>query len=104
VRDEVVIAHDQPAEAADPGVGPLNLPPLPVAPQGPAILAALPAPALAKRHDEFDPSPGQALPVRVAVVGPIGDHPRRLRARPARPRPRDLDRGERGLEERDFSW
>jgi len=104
VLGAVIVADDQTTEAADPCVRPLDLPALSVTTKRPAILDAQPTPVLAVRDDEFDPAPPQTFPKWVAVIGAIGDHPRRLGPRPPRPVPGDLDRRERGLEERDFSW
>lgn len=100
----MIVADNHPTEAADPSIRPFDLPTFPVPTKGPAILDPQPASVLAIRDDEFDPSPLQTIPERVAVVGSIGDHPRRLGPRPPRSVPRDADRRERGFEERDFSW
>lgn len=102
--DVMIIASDQSAVATHPRVRPFDLPTLPVPTKRSAILDSGPAAILAAWDDELDPTPLQTFPMRVAVVGPIGDYPLRLGPRPPRPVPRDADRGERGFEERDFTW
>lgn len=56
----------------------------------------------AVRSDEFDTANVETTSMNIAVVGPVCDHPLRVRARASWPRPRDTDPRERRLEERDL--
>jgi len=91
-------ADDQPLEAQQPGDAALDDPAVPVAPQ---LAAVLPTPSAGPEvwRDEVDPPAMQPLPQRATVVAAIGHQAPGLHLRPARPRPRDGDLGERRLGE-----
>jgi hypothetical protein len=97
----VLVAGHQPPEGVQPRSRALDDPAVPIAPELPSVLPA-PTSRAQMRHHEVDPAALQPLPERARVVAAIGDKPRRLGPRPARPPARDAHRGERPLGERDL--
>jgi hypothetical protein len=73
-----VIAHDQPAEVAEPREGAFHSPPSPVAPQRPTVLGRRLASILTMRDDQLDAAHRQLLAQRVAIVPAVGDEANRL--------------------------
>ena len=81
--DRTIVAHDQSAKVAEPSQGAFHLPATPVPAQRSAILPARLASIPAMRCDQLDPACGQPLAQRIAVVGPIRDHPQGFLAWPS---------------------
>ena len=96
------MANKQPAELSEPCVGALDDPAALVAPELSAVLMLSLLAVLAVWDDEVDASLFEPFAERVGVVGTVGDHAFRLRARTASGA-RDLDFGERGFRKRNFS-
>jgi hypothetical protein len=70
-----LVAHDQPAEIAEPGEEPLDFPAPPIAPQRAAILGLGAFAATPVRRDHLDAQLGERLVQGVSVVGAIPDEP-----------------------------
>src|SRR5271157_1400190 len=97
------MAHQQPAELTEPGVGSLDDPASFVAAQLAAIFVALEFVVASVGNDQLDAALLQPFAQRVGVVGAICDHPFRLLPGTAFG-PGDADFGERGFRKRSFSW
>src|ERR1700737_1129988 len=76
-----IVAHDEPAEVAEPGEGALYGPPSFVVAQRPTVLRRRFAPILAMRGDQLDAARRQLLPQRVTIVAAISDEAERLLSR-----------------------
>jgi hypothetical protein len=96
------MAHEESSELTEPCVGTFDDPSAFIASELPAVLVTPVLTVLAVRNDEVDAALLESLAQRVGVVGAVGDHPFRLRSRPALGT-RDFDFGERGLRKRNFS-
>jgi hypothetical protein len=98
-----IIAHDEPAEVAEPGEGAFHGPASPVTPQRSAVLRRRLATILAMWDDQLNAAPGQSLPQRVAVVAAVRNDAGGLLPRPAGPMaPPYADRRERRLRQPDL--
>jgi len=74
----VLVSDDEPAEAADPGDRPLDLPSPSVSTELATVLGPGTNPAPAMRADQIPALGQEALAKLVAVVRPVGDQRRRL--------------------------
>src|SRR5579864_173920 len=98
-----VVAHHQAAVVPQPADSALDDPAMPIPPQCATVLRRRANAILLVRADQFNPTPPQTLPQRIAIVGFVGDHPHRLLPGSARPMPSAYaDRRERRLREGDF--
>lgn len=79
----VIVAHQQPAEVAQPGKRPLDLPTFAIAPQFPAVVERRFFAVLAMRTDQHDAALPQPPTQAIAVVTPVGNHAQGTCARPA---------------------
>jgi hypothetical protein len=102
-REQPLIAHDEAPKVPQPGKGPLDDPPPPIAPQLAPILmggALMVAPG---GDDRLNALPSQARPQRVAIIAAIRDQVVRPLAGASRlPRAADRDGVKGLLEERDL--
>jgi len=96
------MAHQQPAELTEPGVGSLDDPASLVAAQFAPVFIAPILVVLSIRHNQLDAALVQSLPQWVRVVGAVGDYSFGLLPRPTFG-PRDADFCERGFRKRSFS-
>jgi hypothetical protein len=102
-RFEPFLAHHETAEMPEPGEGPLDHPPPPIAAQFTPILMGGPAVMATGRDDGLNPPAGQAGPQGIAVVAPIGNQAVGPLAGPAGlAGPANRDRVEGLFEERDL--
>jgi len=97
----MLMAHQQSAELAKPGVGSFDDPTPLVAPQFSAILKPSFLAILPVRRDQLDAAFLQSLAQGVRIVGGVGDHPFRLLPRTALGS-WHADFGERGFRKRNF--
>ena len=71
--NEALIAHDEASKVPEPGEGPLDNPPPPIAPQLAPILVRGPLMVGAGGNDRLDASAGQPGTQGIAVIPPIRD-------------------------------
>jgi len=95
------MTNEESAELTEPGVSAFDDPAALISSEFPTVFVAPELAVLAVRDDEVDASLCEPLAQRVGVVGAVGDHPFRFRARPAF-EAGDLDFGERGLRKRNL--
>ncbi len=96
------MANGKSAELTEPSVGALDDPSALVASELSAVFVLPFLAVLAVRNDEVDAALLEPFSQRIGVVGTVGDHPFRLRSRPAFGTG-DFDFGERGFRKRNFS-
>lgn len=92
----------QTSEAAEPGERALHDPTTTITAQMAPVFVWSHRSVFPIRHDQRDPTGGQARAQRVTVVAAVGDDPRRLLARTAGRSSRHGDGVQRRFEERDF--
>ena len=97
------MAHDKPAEVAEPCEGTFHGPPTLIAAQRSTILGRGLAPVLTMRCDQLDAAPRQVLAQRIAIVAAVGDEANRLLPRPPSSMPSSYaDARERRFDELDL--
>ena len=100
--EEMLMAHEESAELAEPCIGTFDDPAVFVASEFSAVLVAPVLAVVAIRHDEVNTALCQPLAQRIGVVGAVGDYAFGLLPRTPFGTG-DLDLGERGLRKRNFS-
>ncbi len=80
--ERAIPTHGQAAKVAEPSDGALDDPASLVATQCPAVLGRRLLAVRPMRRDQLDAAPSQSLAQRIAVIGPVPDHPLGLLPRP----------------------
>ena len=96
------MANQQATKTAQPGERPFDDPTMPITTQLSPVFVFANETVLTVRRDKDDATPRAAFAQRITVVGEVADQARRFTARRASARARDLNGGQRRLDECDF--
>jgi hypothetical protein len=102
--DVALPAHDEPAEIPQPGEGPFDFPPAPIAPQLPTVLQWGPHTVFPMGANQLNAAPGQPLTQRVRITGFVIDDTLGMLARPPRTVTGHGNRLQGRLQQRHFGW